>query len=154
VRTVVNEDELEALLACFGFETIDLHGRSLFEQARLFSETEAVVGVKGAALTNIVFCPAHCSVMVLSPSDFPDPFFWDIAGQLNLNYAELFGPTTTNRSPGRNDFVVDLVAVARMLGVVFGCAGESADRFSNPATSDVNYLTVEHLTESATTTTC
>ena len=123
VRTVVNEEELEALLACFGFETIYLHGLSLFEQARLFSETEAIVGVKGAALANIVFCPAHCSVMVLSPSDFPDPFFWDIAGQLSLNYGELFGPTTTNRSPGRNDFLVDLIAIARMLGAVLGSAG-------------------------------
>jgi len=153
VRTVVNEGELEALLACFGFETVFLHGLSLSEQARLFSEAEAVVGIKGAALANIVFCPAHCSVMVLSPSDFPDPFFWDIAGQLSLNYAELFGPVTTNRSPGRNDFVVDLVAVARMLGAVLGCAGDLRSPFSNSATSYVNYPTVSHLTESATATT-
>ncbi len=76
VRRIANETDLEPSLSRFGFETVYLNGRSLSDQAFLFREAEAVVGIKGAALANILFCRPSCSVMVLSPADFPDPFFW------------------------------------------------------------------------------
>ncbi len=117
-RCVVNESDLTYLLSHLGFETLQLSGWSLSEQALLFSEADVIVGVKGAALANIVFCRPSCSVIVLSPADFPDPFFWDIAGQLELRYGELFCSATTYLPPGRNDFIVDPIAVARMLGAV------------------------------------
>ena len=117
-RRIANEADLSILLSEFGFQTVCVSGLRLSEQAHLFAEAEAIIGVKGAALANIIFCRAPCSVMVLSPADFPDPFFWDIAGQLGLRYAELFGPVTTSFQDSRNDFIVDLVAVARMLGAV------------------------------------
>ncbi len=90
VRVLVNEAELSVLLSYFGFETVCLESLSPHERARLFSEAEAIVGIKRAALANLVFCRPPCSVMVLSPDDFPDPLFWDIPGQLGLRYAELF----------------------------------------------------------------
>ena len=117
-RSLVNEAELAPLLSGMGFETISPSSLSLSEQAQLFNGAEVIMGIKGAALTNIMFCQPSCSVMVLSPEDFPDPFFWDIAGQLGVRYAELFGPVTTSLLAGRNDFVIDPIAVARMLGAV------------------------------------
>jgi capsular polysaccharide biosynthesis protein len=120
VRRIANEADLGPLLSALGFETVYLNGRSLSDQALLFRNAEAIIGVKGAALANIIFCKPPCSVMVLSPADFPDPFFWDIAGQSDLRYAELFGDITTSRPPGLNDFVVNPVALARMLGAVLG----------------------------------
>jgi capsular polysaccharide biosynthesis protein len=121
-RRVVNEAELRVVLSHLGFETVVLTGRSLSEQAGLFSGAEVIIGAKGAALANLIFCQAPASVMVLSPADFPDPFFWDIAGQLNLRYGELFCPVTTTLPGGRNDFVVDPVAVMQMIGAVLGVA--------------------------------
>jgi capsular polysaccharide biosynthesis protein len=117
-RRVVNEADLGPVLSRFGFETMYLKGSSLSDQALLFRNAEAILGVKGAALANVMFCKPSCSVMILSPADFPDPFFWDIAGQLELRYAELFGDVTTCRQSGLNDFVVDPVALARMIGAV------------------------------------
>jgi capsular polysaccharide biosynthesis protein len=119
-RRIVNEAELKLILSHVGFEPILLAGRSLSEQADLFGKAEAIIGIKGAALTNSLFCRAPCSVMVLSPGDFPDPFFWDIAGQLELRYGELFCPVTTSLAGGRNDFVVDPIAVLRMIDAVLG----------------------------------
>lgn len=117
-RRIANEVDLVSILSQFGFETIYLNGRSLSDQALLFRHAEAILGVKGAALANIMFCEPSCPVMVLSPADFPDPFFWDIAAQLGLRFAELFGQVTTCSSPGLNDFIVDPAALVRMLDVV------------------------------------
>jgi hypothetical protein len=117
-RRIANEADLEPVLSHFGFETMYMNGRSLSDQALLFRDAEAIVGIKGAALANILFCKPSCSVIVLSPADFPDPFFWDIAGQLGLRYAELFGDVITSRPSGLNDFIVDAAALARMLGTV------------------------------------
>lgn len=117
-RRLTNEAEVQACLAEHGFAPIRLDGPSVSSQAALFSEAEAVIGVKGAALTNIVFCQPTCPVMVLSPGDFPDPFFWDIAGQRGMPYGELFGAAETGRPTGRNDFTIDVEALRRMLAVM------------------------------------
>jgi capsular polysaccharide biosynthesis protein len=120
VRGVVDEGELVELLARFGFNTTCPSGVPPLQQARLFSEADAIIGAKGAALANIVFCQPRWPVMVLSPDDFPDPFYLDIAGQPGLRYGEVSDSVTTSRPSGLNDFLIDTVAVARMLGAVLG----------------------------------
>jgi len=107
-RRLLNEAEIVEISARYGFETIAPETHSIREQARLFAEAEAVVGVKGAALTNIIFAPSACRVIVLSPGDFIDPFYWDIAGARHAKYAELFGDLTTrHRATSYNDFTID-----------------------------------------------
>lgn len=120
-RRLINEAEIVEIGARYGFETIAPEAYSMREQARLFAEADAVVGVKGAALTNIVFAPPSCRVIVLSPADFIDPFYWDIASARRAPYAELFGDLTTRRrATSYNDFTVDPVrfeaALRQMLG--------------------------------------
>src|ERR1700743_2907015 len=86
------------------------------QQAMLFHHAEAILGVKGAAMTNILFAQADCRVMLMSPGTFTDPFFWDIASTRGIAYAELFGATTTKlASLGHNDFHVSLADVAVMI---------------------------------------
>lgn len=106
LRGLLNENELLGLCVKRGFELVQPDHLPLAEQAALFREAAIVVGVKGAALTNTVFMSPGAAVVALSPSDFPDPFFWDIAGQLEIRYLEVFGPIATNRERGLNDFAV------------------------------------------------
>lgn len=114
-RVVVNEDELFKICATRGFELIDTEKFTISEQAKLFSEAVAVVGAKGAALTNGIFASPECKFLLLSPADFPDPFFWDIVSQLKCDYAELFGPVVTERARGLNNFKIDPVRFTAML---------------------------------------
>jgi hypothetical protein len=46
-------------------------------------------------------------MLVLSPGTFNDPFFWDLAGQCNMDYTEIFGPVVAPlRSAGANNFQI------------------------------------------------
>lgn len=90
-RSVVNEAELESRLAAAGFRSIEPSALSLEEQIAEFSSADEVVGVSGAAMTNIVFCCPGTRVVNLVSSHFPDTFFWFIATHRGLNYSEIRG---------------------------------------------------------------
>jgi capsular polysaccharide biosynthesis protein len=116
MRRLANEADLIAIAEAQGYETVRPETLDLAGQARLFRSAACVVGVKGAALTNLMFCPAGASALLLSPGDFADPFFWDVAGQAGVAYAELFGALTERtRAIGHNAFVIDPARFAALL---------------------------------------
>ena len=119
LRRLENEAEIIALCTARGFEVVRPELLPVAGQARLFSEAEAVIGVKGAALTNGIFCSPGSALMVLSPSDFNDPFFFDIASQGDMRYGEVFGRITeTSRPASHNAFQVAPEKVEAMLDAV------------------------------------
>ena len=113
-RRVVNEAELFEVCAARGFEFVQPEKLSMVEQAKLFAEATAIVGAKGAALTNCLFCAPGVKTMVMSPADFADPFFWDICGQIG-GYAEIYGPVVTKKMAGLNEFTIEPARLSKML---------------------------------------
>jgi capsular polysaccharide biosynthesis protein len=118
-RKLANEDEVVALCAEFGIETVSPERISLTDQATLFHRASLVVGVKGAGLTNALFCTPSTHLVALSPGDFPDPFFWDLVGQSGVNYSEIFG-AVLNRDLGQggNPFAID---IGRLRAILTAC---------------------------------
>lgn len=115
-RRLSNEADLVAQAMARGYEVVEPQLFDLAGQARLFDTAACVVGVKGAALANLLFCRPGAACLVLSPGDFPDPFFWDLAGHAGVSYAELFGGLTQHdRARSHNSFAVDPDRFARML---------------------------------------
>lgn len=107
-RLLQNEEEVLRLLASRGFSALPNEPRSVREQARLFRSAQIVVGVKGAALTNMMFATSGAHLVALSPADFPDPFFWDLVSHSGVNYSELFGMLTSGDLPqSHNSFRID-----------------------------------------------
>ena len=118
-RRLVNEAEVIRLCGTLGIEVVSPEGMSLRDQAALFRDAALVVGVKGAALTNALFCAPGTHVVALSPGDFPDPFFWDLVGQSGGNYSEIFGPVaSSDLPPAENPFTVD---VGRLRAILTAC---------------------------------
>jgi capsular polysaccharide biosynthesis protein len=72
---------------------------SLDQQILLFSNARQVIGVAGAAMTNIAFCKPGTRVTLLYPATFPDAFFWFIAQHKQLDYLEIRGDQTTYEPP-------------------------------------------------------
>lgn len=115
-RKLVNENEILGLCAEHGFQVVSPENLSMLDQAALFGEADAVIGVKGAAMANILFCKPNTPVMLMSPGSFIDPFFWDIASTRHLAYSEVFGAIVTDRAKaGHNDFRVEATAVKKMI---------------------------------------
>ena len=103
-----NEAEVIRLCAEFGFEVVTPELQSMAERIAMFSDAEAVVGVKAPQLANIVFCRPSALVIALSPGDWPDPFHAEIAGLSGLRYAEIFGPVVeARRDAAPSDFRIE-----------------------------------------------
>jgi capsular polysaccharide biosynthesis protein len=116
-----NEAAVEAVLARHGFETVEPERLDVAGQAALFRSAAAIAGVKGAAFANLIFAPSDAAVLLLSPGDFADPFFLDIATARGMTYAELFGPLTSSDDlPAKNPFTIDPARLEAMLGALSG----------------------------------
>lgn len=98
-RSVVNEDAVKAVLRRHGFEDLVLSGRSAAEQIRLFSEAEAVIGVHGAGLTNVLFAPPTCKVLEILPPLVATPAYWMLATSIGQRYRALIGDDLQSGRP-------------------------------------------------------
>ncbi len=115
LRALKNLQEIMEICVRRGYRPILPGTLPIAQAARLFAAAKAVIGVKGAALVNALFCKPDTVVMALSPADFPDPFFWDLVAQRGINYGEVFGAITTQRPQGQNDFVIEPTRLAGIL---------------------------------------
>lgn len=116
MRRLDNETEIVAICVARGFEVVRPDLLAITEQASLFREAAFVVGVKGAGMANLIFGTTGATALVLTPSDLPEPMFWDIAAHAGLRYAEIAGPcTTTAMTQGSNAFVIDPTRFTTML---------------------------------------
>ncbi|WP_174300512.1 DUF563 domain-containing protein [Caulobacter sp. S45] len=64
-RRVANMADLEGVLDSAGLERANLEHMSASEQIEMFAEAELVVGVHGAGLANMIFCPADCRLLII-----------------------------------------------------------------------------------------
>lgn len=121
-RHLLNEPDVLRLCEARGFEIVHPEQHSLRDQVRMFSEAEMVVGVKGAALTNLLFGAPGSLAIVLSPNNWAEPFFWDLAGQLDIRYVEILGKVREGiAEPPGSPFSIDL----RLLAAALDNAGAS-----------------------------
>jgi capsular polysaccharide biosynthesis protein len=98
-RELHNEEEVYQRLYKYGFVSVEPGSMSLDHQITIFSKARHVVGVVGAAMTNIAFCQPGTKVTLLFPAAFPDTFFWFIAQHKRLDYVEIRGDQTTYEPP-------------------------------------------------------
>jgi hypothetical protein len=88
-RYVVNEAEVESILAQFGFETICLSNYSFKDQINFFQEAEIVIGSHGAGLTNLVFTPSESVLIELLREGPFNTCYYQLAGIRKIKYGFL-----------------------------------------------------------------
>lgn len=88
-RALLNQDELIARLSARGFLAVDPGVMTLEQQIMTFYGADQVVGVAGAAMSNIAFCKQGTNVTLLFPAMMADTFFWFIASHKELGYTEI-----------------------------------------------------------------
>lgn len=107
-RSISNEYELLELLGQKGFQVIDPGSMSFTQQVSAFKSAEIVIGVMGAAMTNIMFCPRGCKVINIAPANFPDTFFYLISCLRGLVYNEIRGKNDDESDSRNVPFRIDL----------------------------------------------
>ncbi len=88
-RDFADEPAVATALKAAGFATVATGGMSFEAQVALFRGAEHVVGVSGAALTNLLFCRPGTRVTVFSPTSASEVLFWLIAELRGLRYREV-----------------------------------------------------------------
>lgn len=106
-RGILNEADLLALLARYGFEAVNPGALSIPEQAALFAQAEMVVGPHGAALTNMLFLPQGAVLLELAARPW-GPLFYGLAAACGLHYMALgsqwdFYPVNRHRKRERRN---------------------------------------------------
>lgn len=124
-RKILNEDQLEALLCKYGFESVSLDSMSVSQQAELLSSCEMVVSPHGASLTNLVFCSEGAKVLELFQADNVHPMYWGMSNILNLDYHYLKSKSLKDTMKADaldnfSDIIFDLKDVEQMLSLMIG----------------------------------
>nr|WP_279184475.1 glycosyltransferase family 61 protein [Acetobacter syzygii] len=116
-RTIRNEEGLIAFLQEQGFLCLDPAELTLLEQIKLFKNADCVVGVMGAAMTNIMFCRKGTRIINLAPGNMPDTFFYFIAGLRGLDYYEIRGKLCTETESWDSPFEIERDHLAHVLSL-------------------------------------
>lgn len=90
-RQLKNEPQIAAFLSTLGFIPVRMDGLTVAEQARLFAGADVIIGVHGAALTNILFARKGAKVIELFPPEVQEPGMFTAATHSELDYSFLLG---------------------------------------------------------------
>lgn len=116
-RRLINQAEIEDRLLARGFIPIDPGALEFHEQAVLFARATHIVGVEGAAMTNLIFAARAVSVTILAnPETATDLFFTDLLERFGVTARIVAGENEPNATLGRNsDFSVSPTKIAEVL---------------------------------------
>jgi capsular polysaccharide biosynthesis protein len=111
IRNVLNEGELQGVLAGYGFSTIVSSGYSIVEKVRLFSKARFVMSPTGAGLISVLFCQPGTRLVEIFNEGFVIEPFYDIATKLELDYRYIIckspsGKKARNAAQGQRDHLV------------------------------------------------
>ncbi len=125
-RKVVNEDAVISLLAQYGFEVVAFENHEFSAQVKLMAETEALVSIHGAALTNMIFMPSGGQVLEFVPHKRPlldfnivrmsfkhDPCYMRLASAMGHRY--FLQPCTPVNIPDRTTHMADIIVDITLL---------------------------------------
>lgn len=122
-RRPTNEEEVIETLVSHGFDVIYPETISVQEQIIIFSRAKIIVGILGAAMTNIVFSPNNTQIIMLIPDSISGHFFWDLASLKHQAYYAVFCKIVSQqRGYGDADFYVDINELNEALAIAYRMA--------------------------------
>ena len=119
MRRLINEDEVIKFLSHYGFSAVSMDGRRVIDQAKLFANAEVIVGVHGAALTNLLFIQPGTKVIEIFPCEFHEPGMFTAASYSKADYYMMLGspldPSSDKKALRMQHTILDLKKLERIL---------------------------------------
>lgn len=109
-RRLLNQPEIEALLAQRGFISVVPEKLSFAEQFRLFSRARTIVGATGAGFANLLFAPPDARIVIMASGVEGAPYFyWQaMARAVGNEVSYVLGRTyATEATSVHSDYCVD-----------------------------------------------
>lgn len=123
VRRLINADEIEQIFADSGYQIVFPEEMTLDEQVALFNNTDVIVGVTGAAFTNIVFCREGTRIGIIIAGDNPSYFYSNIANMIKAEFTVLGADVVQSGEQASSDtFKLDTEKCRRFIRMI----GENA----------------------------
>jgi len=121
-RRLVNEPEVLEALAEHGYEVVATEDLSVRDQIATFRSASHVIGVMGAAMSNLAFSPRGVSVLALATEAMKHDFFYDIVSLKEGRYRGLQGAAVAPPADIAADFTVDIAHLHDSLAWLHGDA--------------------------------
>jgi capsular polysaccharide biosynthesis protein len=112
-RRLTNEPQVAAFLETLGFVSVRMDGLTVAEQAKMFAGADVMIGVHGAAFTNLIFARKGAKFIELFPPEVQEPGMFTAATHSELDYYFLLGVGGSNHPAG--DFTVPPDKLSAML---------------------------------------
>ena len=98
-RVIANHTEMvDALIHEFGVNAVQnlrMENYTMGEQFRIFSEARVIVAQHGAALSNIIFCGPHTTIVEITPELGENKWHLNLAEFCNVGYIKIPQPELT-----------------------------------------------------------
>lgn len=126
-RRILNPEPLEEFLTAKGFEIVFTEEMSLRDQIKLFYETETLITVHGAGLSNILFMQENTNVIEIRKNCLGyhpcgkkqttelQNTYWNLANIKGLNYFYLPCPAESPEGDHHSDLFVNVQNLADMV---------------------------------------
>lgn len=111
-RRCLNEREIMAELAPYGFEHVCLEDLNVVEQLRLFSESLLIVGAHGAGFCNLLACSSQASIVELLPRPGSFSHYYAMADILGLKHGHLLAGSCDSET---DDFTIPPAELIELL---------------------------------------
>ena len=136
-RFLTNEAEVVAMLQRYGFETLYFEDLSFAEQVRAMYETDMLVGIHGANMTNLLFMTPGSQVLEMMSPTYVNPSYLSMAQSVGINYwlvpALLGSPSDVEHNYA--DITADLAVLEHVLCQACACSRTESLRTSPSITS-------------------
>ena len=118
-RRKYNEEEVFQILEKFGFKKICPEAYSVLEQIAIFNQASHIIGVTGAAFSNILFCKPTAKVLCITNYNISISIFSTIAHFVGLEFYYLAASESFLSSSNdiHDDFTVDCFSLKNYLNL-------------------------------------
>lgn len=118
-RHIINANEVEHFMIEQGFEIVYAEHLSFENQVTLFSQAKIIVGQEGAGMSNLIFAPKDCKVMILI-NHHPQTNYYEftlLAQAVNVELLFLPGDDVIKNvdQNKHNNFIIDIAKFSKAL---------------------------------------
>lgn len=111
-RIPKNQPALLSLLKKYEFEVVKMETLSFSDQIKLFQQAEIIIGMSGAAFSNIIFSTPATHFISFLPSTLNEfSCFSNIAQIFNLDLRYVIYPIGNDQPQNTNEFEIDIIKI-------------------------------------------